>query len=278
MNLDFSTILVLLVLVSGVIWAFDAIILAPRRRATLGQRGKRTAPGPMEKIADYARSFFPVFLAVLLLRSFLAEPFRIPSGSMLPTLEIGDFILVKKNTYGIRLPVLDKKIIDIGQPKRGDVVVFRFPKDGVTPYIKRVIGLPGERIDYRNDMLYINGEPIAKKPTGTYTGTGSNRKMTGARRHIEYLDGIEHSTLQTDVSGIGRYLHIPMQAPQQRHIPTQVPQGHYFVMGDNRDNSKDSRFWGTVPEENLIGKAFLVWMNLDWGEGISWSRIGEKIR
>ncbi|MBT8420059.1 MAG: signal peptidase I, partial [Gammaproteobacteria bacterium] len=252
----------------GAIWVIDAMVMAPRRRSN----NEPMSSGAMAKLADYARSFFPVFLAVLLLRSFLAEPFRIPSGSMLPTLEIGDFILVNKYTYGIRLPVLDKKIIDIGRPERGDVVVFRYPVDGATPYIKRVVGLPGDRVDYRNDNLYINGEPVAREFVDTYVAASSSRNMTGAGRHIEHLDGADHHILirpnQTDMLGIGMYPHVPMR----------IPEGHYFVMGDNRDNSRDSRFWGTVPDENLIGKAFFTWMNLEWGEGIGWSRIGNAIR
>nr|VFJ67057.1 MAG: signal peptidase I Serine peptidase. MEROPS family S26A [Candidatus Kentron sp. DK]VFJ67201.1 MAG: signal peptidase I Serine peptidase. MEROPS family S26A [Candidatus Kentron sp. DK] len=270
MNLDFSTILLLLVLLSGAIWAFDATVLAPRRQH------RRLVGGDIrlsliEKIADYARSFFPVFLAVLLLRSFLVEPFRIPSGSMLPTLEIGDFILVNKYTYGIRLPVLDRKIIDIGKPERGDVIVFRYPEDGVTPYIKRVVGLPGDRIDYRNDTLYINGKRIAREFTDTYRGTGANQKMDGAERYLEHLGNVDHNILirpgQVDILGIRIYPHVPIR----------IPEGQYFVMGDNRNNSKDSRFWGTVPDENLIGKAFLIWMNLDLEDGVDWSRVGNSI-
>lgn len=271
MNLDFSTILVLLVLISGVIWALDAMILVPRRRAG-GNRNGQAPSGLMARIADYARSFFPVFLAVLLLRSFLAEPFRIPSGSMLPTLEIGDFILVNKYTYGIRLPVLNRKVVGIGRPERGDVVVFRFPEDGVTPYIKRVVGLPGDLIDYKNNQLYINDEPVAYEFAEPYVATGSNRKMTGTGRYTEQLGDVGHHILnrpdQADMLGMRRYPYVPMR----------IPEGHYFVMGDNRDNSRDSRFWGTVPDDNLIGRAFFVWMNWDWGEGIGWRRIGGIIR
>jgi len=277
MNFDFATILVLLVVISGAIWAVDAMILAPRRRFTSVATEDGQAPnmGPMAKIADYARSFFPVFFIVLILRSFLVEPFRIPSGSMLPTLEIGDFILVNKYNYGIRLPILDKKIVDTGQPKRGDVIVFRFPEDRVTPYIKRVVGLPGDRIDYRNDTLFINGTPVSREFVETYTAVGSARKMTGARRYLERLEEVDHHTLI-------RPIHLEMLGTNMYpHVPTKVPNGHYFVMGDNRDNSRDSRFWGLVPDENLIGRAFLIWMNLDWGEGMSWpswSRIGNPIQ
>ena len=275
MRFDFATIMVLLVVVSGGIWAFDAWILAPRRRRAGEGPGADGSPGqeqPLPKVVDYARSFFPVFLVVLLLRSFLVEPFRIPSGSMLPTLEIGDFILVNKYVYGIRLPVLDTKVVELGRPARGDVVVFRFPPKPSTPFIKRVVGLPGDRVDYFNKVLYINGEPIKHEFIDTYTGKGSARDMTGAMRRFEHLGDVDHHilvrpTLADTVTG-GTYPYVPMV----------VPDGHYFVLGDNRDNSRDSRYWGTVPDENLIGKAFTVWMNLDWGEGIDWSRIGTSIR
>nr|VFJ62309.1 MAG: signal peptidase I Serine peptidase. MEROPS family S26A [Candidatus Kentron sp. FW]VFJ68526.1 MAG: signal peptidase I Serine peptidase. MEROPS family S26A [Candidatus Kentron sp. FW] len=274
MRFDFATILLLLVLISGAIWAFDAMFLS-RRRTPDTEGDDKASPGGtglMAKVVDYARSFFPVFLIVLVLRSFFVEPFRIPSGSMLPTLEIGDFILVNKYTFGVRLPVFDKKIIDLGQPERGDVVVFRFPEDGSTPYIKRVVGLPGDRIDYRNDALYINDKEVAREFIDTYMATGSSKKMTGAKRYLEHLEGVDHQILIQPV---------PMSMfhgkPYYPYAPFDVPEGHYFVMGDNRDNSRDSRYWGTVPDENLIGKAFLIWMNFEWGEGVDWGRIGNTI-
>jgi len=286
MRFDFATILMLLVLISGAILAFDAMILSRRRRvASGGQIGKSRIPsggaGLMAKIVDYARSFFPVFLIVLLLRSFLVEPFRIPSGSMLSTLEIGDFILVNKYTFGIRLPVFDKKIIDLGQPERGDVIVFRYPEDGVTPYIKRVVGLPGDHIDYRDDVLYINGDPMAQEFVDTYTyyttytsPAGFEQQITiNAKRYLEHLNGVDHHILIQP---------LPMGMLQQKtaypYVPFTVPEGHYFVMGDNRDNSRDSRYWGVVPEENLIGKAFFIWMNFQWGEWPDWARIGNSIQ
>nr|VFK57178.1 MAG: signal peptidase I [Candidatus Kentron sp. TUN]VFK60133.1 MAG: signal peptidase I [Candidatus Kentron sp. TUN]VFK65015.1 MAG: signal peptidase I [Candidatus Kentron sp. TUN] len=274
MRFDFATILMFLVLVSGAIWVFDAMIL--RRRARNHWEDNQALSGGtglMTKIVEYSRSFFPVFLIVLVLRSFLVEPFRIPSGSMLPTLEIGDFILVNKYIFGIRLPVFDKKIIDLGQPERGDVIVFRFPEDGVTPYIKRVVGLPGDHVNYRDDMLYINDNPVAHEFVDTYMATGSNRKMTGSRRYLEHLDGVDHHILIQS---------IPMGMLQggayYPYIPFKVPEGYYFVVGDNRDNSRDSRYWGAVSEENLIGKAFFIWMNFEWGEGVNWDRIGNSIQ
>nr|VFK47230.1 MAG: signal peptidase I Serine peptidase. MEROPS family S26A [Candidatus Kentron sp. TC] len=271
MRFDFATILTLLVFISGAIWAFDAMILSRRRRASY-DNDRAPAGGVMAKIVEYARSFFPIFVIVLILRSFLVEPFRIPSGSMLPTLEIGDFILVNKFTFGIRLPVFDNKIIDLDQPERGDVIVFRYPEDGVTPYIKRVVGLPGDHIDYRNDTLYINGEPVAREFVDTYIATGSNHRMNGAKRYLEHLDGADHHILlQPDPIGV-------LGEPFYPYAPFKVPERHYFVVGDNRDNSKDSRYWGAVSDENLIGKAFFTWMNFEWGEGANWARIGNSIR
>ncbi len=268
MKLDFATILTLAVLISGAIWAYDALALARRRRAAT-ERARReegrelTLEAP--KLVEYARSFFPIFLIVLVLRSFLVEPFRIPSGSMMPTLVIGDFILVNKFTYGIRLPVVDEKIIEIGRPERGDVVVFRFPEDPSVPFIKRVVGLPGDRVAYYKKVLYINGEPMEQASKGIYTGIGSGKTMTGAQVLEEDLANLKHEILVQPG-------HPTLEGESV------IPEGHYFVMGDNRDNSRDSRFWGTVPDENLIGKAFLIWMNWDWqAGGVGWDRIGNSI-
>lgn len=270
MRFDFPTIMVLLVVASGLIWGFDAVVLAKRRRASLPRTADDTEDeaGPIpytpSKIVEYARSFFPVFLIVLLLRSFLVEPFRIPSGSMMPTLLIGDFILVNKFVYGIRLPITDKKIFEVSRPERGDVIVFRYPEDPSIPFIKRVVGLPGDRIAYYNKALYINGQQVEQIPLGTYVGTGAGANMTGASLKEELLGSVDHEVLvQPGYPSIdGKSV---------------VPPGHYFVMGDNRDNSRDSRYWGTVPDELLIGKAFTIWMNWDWGNGIEWKRIGTSI-
>jgi signal peptidase I len=270
MRFDFPTIMVLLVVASGLIWALDALVLARRRRSAgpdvaEGVDGEQAAqPRPVPKIVEYARSFFPVFLIVLLLRSFLIEPFRIPSGSMMPTLLVGDFILVNKFVYGIRLPISDYKLFEVSQPERGDVVVFRYPLDPSTPFIKRVVGLPGDRIAYYNKVLYINGQQADQRLIGTYTGHGSGANMTGASLKQETLKPVTHPILiQTGYPSVDGKL--------------VVPEGHYFVLGDNRDNSRDSRYWGTVPEELLIGKAFAVWMNWDLGNGIDWIRVGTSI-
>jgi signal peptidase I len=263
MKIDFAAILLGLVVASGAVWLFDAWLLAPAR-ARLG-RGPGALPTPRPRLVEYARSFFPIFLAVLLLRSFLVEPFRIPSGSMLPTLLIGDFILVNKFTYGIRLPVADTKVIELGRPQRGDVVVFRYPEDPSVPFIKRVVGLPGDRVGYYGKVLYINGQPAPQQPVGTYRGEGSDAVMNGADMRTESLSAVSHDIL------------IQAGAPSVEGELV-VPDGHYFVMGDNRDNSRDSRYWGTVPDENLIGKAFLIWFSWDWSGGeLHLERIGSSI-
>ena len=255
--MNFEMILVLLTLASGVIVGVDRLFF---RKARLDS----SRPDPL--LVDYARSFFPVLLVVVVLRSFIAEPFRIPSGSMMPTLEVGDFILVNKFAYGVRLPVLRTKIIPVGEPKRGDVVVFKYPKQPEVDYIKRVIGLPGDRIRYENKQLTINGKPMPLTSLGVYPGDGANGRMVGANTYKEDLAGVVHEILQR--SGA--------EGPEGEFI---VPTGHFFVMGDNRDNSNDSRYWGVVPEENLVGRAMLVWMNFDTeGAHIKSERIGTGIQ
>lgn len=275
MNFDFQAVMVLALLVTGLIWALDAYVLLPRREraaAALAQKGgqevseeslNRLRKEPL--LVEYARSFFPIILVVLVLRSFLVEPFRIPSGSMMPTLLAGDFILVNKFSYGIRLPVTGTKIIDVGTPQRGDIVVFRFPKDPATDYIKRIVGLPGDHIRYSDKTLYINGEQAAQDYIGIYAGVGAGLGMSGASLRTELLGEVRHEILIQNSRRIaeGEFT---------------VPEGHYFVMGDNRDNSNDSRFWGSVPEENLVGKAFMIWMNWDSARGgITWDRIGNML-
>lgn len=271
MRFDFATILVLFVFISGGIWAYDALVLSRRRKLAVAGGSEagdpaELAPAQPSKIVEYARSFFPIFLIVLLLRSFLVEPFRIPSGSMMPTLLIGDFILVNKFAYGIRLPVIDKKIIELGEPERGDIVVFRYPVDQSTPFIKRIVGLPGDRVGYHNKQVYINGEPVPQQRVGVYTGSGSGADSTGKSVLQEELGNTKHEILIHPHRSV-------------RGGESVVPEGHYFVLGDNRDNSQDSRFWGYVPNENLIGKAFLIWMNWDLAADgvVDWSRLGQSI-
>ncbi len=259
MDIDFSFYLLAGSVVSGLVWGAYWLMLKIEGTPYI----EKNEPW----IVEYARSFFPVLLLVLLLRSFLAEPFRIPSGSMMPTLLVGDFILVNKFAYGIRLPVINKKIIAIDEPKRGDVVVFRYPKDPSVDYIKRVIGLPGDKISYDdNKQLTVNDAPVKQLSMGLYQGLGAGQEMTGAERFQENLTGIEHNIL------------IRHEAPTVS-VDFIVPEGQYFMMGDNRDNSNDSRYWGTVPEENLVGRAFLIWMSWDWqNSGVQFDRIGTLLK
>lgn len=254
MDFDFSFFLVVATFVTGIVWGGYLWWLKISGQAFDAEKE------PL--LVEYARSFFPIVLIVLLLRSFLVEPFRIPSGSMMPTLLVGDFILVNKYSYGIRLPVLNDKIIENGEPVRGDIIVFRYPRDPSIDYIKRVIGLPGDRVAYYNKVVYVNGRPAKQISLGRYQGVGQGSHMTGAELRLEDLYGVEHDILVQPGESVAEGVYV-------------VPEGHYFVMGDNRDNSNDSRFWGTVPEQNLVGKAFFVWMSWDWQHnGIGFERIG----
>lgn len=271
MKIDLALILTVLAALTGVIWLLDALLFAKKRR--LMRSGGDEVDEPV--LVDYARSLFPIIFAVLVLRSFLAEPFRIPSSSMMPTLLVGDFILVNKFAYGLRLPVLNSKIVEIGEPQRGDVVVFRYPGAGEgdpntgSDYIKRVVGLPGDRIAFRDQTLYVNDQPIAKTAVGTYVGSGHGRDMTGATVFEVDLAGREHRSLEISPYGDAR-----------TEGSWDVPAGHYFVMGDNRDASADSRVWGFVPEGNLVGKAFLIWLNCEgWActGAFDYTRIGDTI-
>jgi signal peptidase I len=265
MNIDFAAVLVFLTFLSGIIWLVDSLFFANRRKAIAAAGDAReTQETPL--MVDYARSFFPIFLFVLILRSFIAEPFRIPSASMMPTLLIGDFILVNKYDYGIRLPVLNTMVVRNGTPERGDIIVFRYPEDPSIPYIKRVVGLPGDHVAYYDKTLFINGEPVRQQILGKYAASGSGKMMEGASLRLEMLDTVPHEILVDP----GRY---------SREVEGMVPDNHYFVLGDNRDNSKDSRYWGFVPDENLIGRAFFIWMNWDVRNGgIDWGRIGTILK
>lgn len=263
MIFDFSFILVVATLLTGVIWGLDAWLFKPKRMQTALAGG--VAPENVREpvVVEYARSFFPVILIVLLIRSFLFEPFRIPSDSMMPTLLDGDFIFVNKYAYGLRLPVLNRKIASIGEPQRGDVIVFRLPSDPATNYIKRLIGLPGDHVTVRGRQLFVNGAPMPVELTGIYEGHGH----TGARIGTEDLGTVEHQVLY-------------MPERYTRDYDEVVPEGHYFFMGDNRDNSRDSRFpeVGFVPERNLVGKAVRIWLNWDLPSAPIWNRIGDPIR
>ena len=260
--------LVIAVAVCGALALLDLLFLAPRRRAAIDtyQAGVAQAdPQVLQSLArepvlvEYGKSFFPVLALVLVLRSFLVEPFQIPSGSMKPTLEVGDFILVNKFAYGLRLPVLDTKVVDIGEPQRGDVMVFRYPSDPNVNYIKRVVGLPGDHLRYSSDKrLFVNGQPVAERLIGDEPGS-----LGSARLYHEKLGAAEHLVRKE----MRRYRIEPDRE-------WTVPAGHYFMVGDNRDNSNDSRYWddpnilpalqGMVPDRNIVGKAFAVWMS--WPE------------
>lgn len=257
MAFNLELILVLATLLTGVVWLVWAVVrrrLSPERQATLPW------------YVDYSRSFFPVLLIVLILRSFVAEPFRIPSGSMMPTLLVGDFILVSKFSYGVRLPVTRKLIWETGLPERGDVAVFKYPLNPAEDYIKRVVGLPGDRIEFRDRTLYVNGVAQPRERVESFTAVGSGRMMTGAIRYRETLGEREHEILMWE------------RSPGLSGV-VMVPEGHYFMVGDNRDNSNDSRMWGFVSEDLLVGRALFVWMNWDYnGRHWDFSRIGQRIQ
>ncbi|TEA78512.1 signal peptidase I [Allopusillimonas ginsengisoli] len=284
MSWDFALILFVLLVITGIVWCLDFFWLRSRRRArgaaamaaaetsVLGlnqddaERIRQDAYAQASKTpwwVEYCVSFFPVILFVFLLRSFVVEPFRIPSGSMLPTLKDGDLILVNKFQYGIRLPVIDKKIIDIGTPGRGDVMVFRYPVDPNVDYIKRVVGLPGDVVQYRNKVLSVNGHEIAHVRDGDYFEPDRSAYVG---RYTEQLGDVSHRILLNkqapqDYMPISDYPFRKNCEYLANGVRCTVPVGHYFMMGDNRDNSLDSRYWGFVPDENIVGRAFFIWMN-----------------
>ena len=252
--MNLALILVVLTAFSGAVILFDKF----------GRRGQRNPDGSDVEadaniVVEYSRSFFPVLLFVLVVRSFVFEPFRIPSGSMMPSLLQGDYIFVKKYSYGLRLPVLETKIVETGMPERGDVVVFRLPSQPSVNYIKRVVGLPGDEVVYNNHRLTINGELV---------GLSRDEEMqdhNGTPRFIEMLGEREHAIL------------IANPAYTRGDDVYTVKEGHYFMMGDNRDNSSDSRFIGEIPETHLVGEAVRIWMHMDGIEVPDWGRIGTKI-
>lgn len=285
--MNFALILFVLSVLTGVLYVADKLVFARQRRARatllLADFDSRNAAALARKEAlvvqerqaleegslrqpawlEYTASFFPVIVVVFLLRSFLYEPFRIPSGSMLPTLEIGDLILVNKYEYGVRLPVINRKVIEIGSPQRGDVMVFRFPLNPSQDYIKRVVGLPGDRVEYVNKQLTINGQPV---PLTKMEPFYDPERLAFYNQFLEKLGTVEHRILVQEQAPAGIAGGYPNTHPgacqySGTGIVCKVPPGHYFVMGDNRDNSEDSRFWGFVPEENIVGRAFFIWMN-----------------
>lgn len=272
--MNFSLFMFLALIFTGAVWLLDRLLSAPsRKRKALSLQDAGGSTESVEQmrhepvLVEYARAFFPVILAVFLLRSFLVEPFRIPSGSMLPNLLIGDFILVNKFAYGVRLPIVNKKIIETDSPERGDVVVFRFPRQPSVNYIKRLVGLPGDRIIYKDKKLYVNGKLMQQSELGLEGMYGTSQGQIKSRRIIEELDGVKHDILLTN--SIAR-----------EAMEFVIPEGNYFVLGDNRDHSNDSRYWLYVPDENLVGQAFMIWfswdLTLDW-DHILWNRIGNTI-
>lgn len=256
--MSFTAVMLIFVLVFGAIWALDKLLLEAKR--ALDQREPVTI--------EYAKGFFPILLVIFLLRSFLVEPFQIPSSSMRPGLVVGDFILVNKYTYGLRIPVLNTVFIPVKQPQRGDVMVFHFPEDPKTDFIKRVIGLPGDTVAYQGKRLSINGQPVRVESDGSYQYVDKGFDVTDTVRYQEFLSAQPHPMIVDDKQPRSLVLQAVRDFPNRENCTysedgfvCKVPDGHYFMMGDNRDNSHDSRYWGFVPDANIVGKAFLVWMN-----------------
>jgi signal peptidase I len=288
---NFALILFVLMVVTGIIWCLDVFYFAKQRRretdAALAEFDARAAKLMAEGVKpdsnaharadiesrllrqptwiEYSGSFFPVIALVFFLRSFLYEPFKIPTASMVPTLLVGDLILVNKFTYGVRLPILNKKIIDVNDPQRGDVMVFKFPNDMSQDYIKRVIGVPGDKIVYENKRLTVNGKVYSYAQMDDYL---SDESLGYFKQYVETMPEKQHRILNREdqpsvnVLGVENFPHREACEFSQDKFSCTVPEGNYFMMGDNRDNSQDSRYWGFVPNKNIVGKAFVVWMNL----------------
>jgi len=293
-QLDFSLVLLLIAVVTGIVWALDVTIFRRSRirAAQAADKDPETIPEP--GTADYARSFFPVALVVLVLRSFVFEPFRIPSDSMMPTLLDGDFIIVNKYAYGLRLPVVNRKVVPTGEPQRGDVVVFRYPADPSINYIKRLVGLPGDHVQVRNDRLIINGQPVETLDKGLYDdgcyqGMRLGEEHIGEHNHnimfcptpgdiaVEPLPGCNRQQSRSYVCVEPEYVGLPDRGDTDDLV---VPPNSYLMIGDNRDNSQDGRYFGFVPEDHLVGKATRIWFNWDLQRkgGPVWSRIGKPIQ
>jgi signal peptidase I len=258
MHFNFPLILVILTVVSGLIWLIDMLFFARRRKAEAKK---------MPVLIDYARSFFPILLVVLIIRSFIIQPFRVPTGSLEPTILPNEFVLVNQFAYGLRLPAINTKVFNVGEPKKGDIVVFRFPPNPKVDFIKRVVGTPGDHVVYKNKVLYINGKEMKQ----TYTKDGVDIEPEGnipVQVKEENLSGVKHDIIlrKDDDGSVGT------------EVDVVVPKKMYFMMGDNRDGSADSRYWGFVPEANLDGKGFFIWLSWDSSKHrIRWNRVGTKI-
>ncbi|MGA9667421.1 MAG: signal peptidase I [Gallionella sp.] len=266
--MDFALIMFVLLLVTGSVWLLDIFLLAAKR-------GKEAAEPWW---VEYAKSFFPVILVVFFIRSFLIEPFKIPSGSMIPTLQVGDFILVNKFTYGVRLPIINQKVIPLNDPQRGDVMVFRYPENPTLDYIKRVVGLPGDTVEYRGKQLWINGVEQTQTADGEYNYVESGLNFVHTEKRIETLGMRKHAVLinpempTVHLGAVAEFTGRENCTYDDDLVRCKVPAGQYFMMGDNRDNSRDSRYWGFVPDNQIVGKAFMIWMNFS-----DLKRIGTSI-
>ncbi len=307
-SLDFSLVLLLLSVCTGAVWLIDSLLFRRQREAAAATVKPKPLALPEPGTVDYARSFFPVAFIVLVVRAFIFEPFRIPSDSMMPTLLDGDFIVVNKYAYGLRLPVANTKIIQTGSPQRGEVVVFRHPDRPNVNYIKRLIGLPGDLVEVRSDRIFVNGEMLPFEENGRYNdGCYGNfflsKETVGEHTHqvmsCNTPDGWHSARNASMMAGrdllpscdrrrlregnVGGYLCDESNSGRGPdsgdHVFPPVPAGHYLMIGDNRDNSEDSRVWGTVPDANLVGKATRIWFNFDMQRGswVNWSRIGDGI-
>ncbi len=279
--MDFSLIMLVLLLITGGVSLLDKFLLYPQRLVESARLAREQSKITIKEPwwVEYAKSFFPVILVVFLLRSFLIEPFKIPSGSMIPTLQVGDFIVVNKFIYGIRLPIVGKKLLEMNSPERGDVMVFHYPENPSIDYIKRVVGVPGDNIVYRNKQVVVNGVLQKLEGNGDYNYVEPGLNFVHTKIYNESLSsGRSYKVLQNPVapnmrlSDVVEFPYRENCAYNANEVRCIVPEGHYFMLGDNRDNSRDSRYWGFVPDEMLVGKAFMVWMNFN-----DFKRVGLSI-